>query len=292
VKLPFLFPAGEQLLRRSTGSHRRSKQRAQRDAWADGTMRAVAAAIDVRTARNVELLIAPLWSVYGSRAGENHIYIRTSPEEIVVTWNTVRRKLPNVGYDSEGPNEFQAVLKKTGQIVFSYRRVPERDGIVGVFPGGGGEFSRVDRLDDGADDAPSEVDVLSASIADAGTLLRFSLSMAQPVPERLEGGSLSYTFTLTSGGAECTIVLRVGEGGGRGGGSARSASSNCVEAPPRSAGYQCRPSLGLVPVEDGARRSCEVSWRATVARTPTAISLRDLPPTAKDDVGSDSPARR
>jgi hypothetical protein len=295
VKLPFLFPfAGEAwsyVFVNSTGSFSfgrpETASNSERDAWADGTMRAVAAAIDVRTARNVELLIAPLWSVYGSRAGENHIYIRTSPEEIVVTWNTVRRKLPNVGYDPEGPNEFQAALKKTGQIVFSYRRVPERDGIVGVFPGGGGEFSRVDRLDDGADDAPSEVDVLSASIADAGTLLRFSLSMAQPVPERLEGGSLSYTFTLTSGGAECTIVLRVGEGSGRGGGSARSASSNCVGAPPRSAGYQVQGRrLDLFLSKTALDDPAKFSWRATVARSDRD-GRNDPPPTVKDDVGSD-----
>jgi hypothetical protein len=234
----------------------------ERGGWADGTVRAAGAAIDVRSVVGEELVIAPLWSIYGSLPHENAIHVRTSADEIVVTWNTVRRKIPNAGYDPLGPNIFQVVATSSGEITFHYRQTPEKDGVVGIFPGGFDDIQILDRTRDPNGDAGREVDILSAEVSEAGTVLTFSLTLAAPVPDRLDDDdSASYRFTLLTGGADCTLGLRVDANG-------RSASTNCAGAPPRSAGYQVSGRrVDLLVSKVALDDPSDVTWRAEVTRS-------------------------
>jgi hypothetical protein len=282
VDVPFDLPFGGSQWRslwvNSTGTisfgRPDAETNGERGGWADGTVRASGAAIDVRSAVGEELVIAPLWSIYGSLPQENAIHVSTSPDEIVVTWNTVRRKIPNAGYDPLGPNVFQAVATSSGEITFHYRQIPEKDGVVGVFPGGVDDVRILDRARDPNGDADRDVDILSAEVSEAGTVLRFSLTLAAPVPDRLDDDeSASYRFTLHTGGADCTLGLRVGANG-------RSASTDCAGAPPRSAGHQVSGRrvdllVSKVALDDPA----DVTWRAEVTRS------RPDEETVSDEIG-------
>ncbi|MEX2530519.1 MAG: hypothetical protein WD960_07090 [Gemmatimonadota bacterium] len=269
VEIPFEFPfAGSRwtsLWVNSTGTlsfgRPDAETNGERGGWADGTVRAVAAAIDVRSAVGEELLIAPLWSIYGSLPHENAIHVRSSGDELVVTWNTVRRRIPNAGYDPLGSNVFQAVLTEDGEITFHYRQTPEQDGVVGVFPGGFGEFQPLDRAEDPNGDADGEVDILSAEVAEAGTAFRFSLELAARVPDRLGEGSASYDFTLSMGDADCSLSLRVDDDG-------RSSRTDCAGAPPRTAGHRVSGRrvdlfVSKIALDDPA----DLTWRAEASRS-------------------------
>ena len=266
VKLPFEFSfAGSnwsEIFVNSTGSLSLGRPETElyneRNPWADGTMRAVAASMDVRAVAGAEQTIAPLWATYGSIPADNQIYTKAAPDELIVTWHVIRRKLPDVGYDPEGPNEFQAVLSKTGQIDFNYQRVSERDGIAGIFPGGSPSFSVVDRAGDPQGDADPSIDILGAEVAEGGTILRFSLLMAQPVQPTVSSGSISYTFLLRFGSHECSAALTVG--------LTASASSNCSGATPKSAAFQIQGRRVDVFLSKSALDTDHFSWSASVRR--------------------------
>lgn len=269
VEIPFAFPfAGSEwrsLWVNSTGTlsfgRPDAETNGERSGWADGTVRAVAAAIDVRSAIGEELLIAPLWSFYGSLPEENAIHVRSTDDELVVTWNTVRRRIPNAGYDPLGSNVFQAVLTADGEITFHYRETPERDGVVGVFPGGFGEFQPLDQAEDPHGDADAEADILSAEVAESGTAYRFSLLLAARIPDRLGEGSASYDFTLTMGDADCSLSLQVDEDG-------RSSRTNCAGAPPRTAGHRVSGRrVDLFVSKIALDEPAQLTWRAEATRS-------------------------
>jgi hypothetical protein len=182
---------------------------AARDPWADGTLRAVASAIDSRAAAGLERMIAVLWSTWSYT---DAIYVNTSSTNCLVTWEVERYESPYIGYRSLGTNLFQARIYPSGVIDLSYIRVPERDGIVGLFTGSVTNGARLDHVDD-ADDAPNDsVEIRSVDVDDFGSLLRFTLTMQTNVPLSVATGFIDYRIFVRLNGTECGIYARVAGG--------------------------------------------------------------------------------
>jgi hypothetical protein len=108
----------------------------ERNTWPDGTMQSVAGSINDRATAGQERMICALWGLYDPRDERTQMFLRQSAREFVVTWKTRRYSWFGEGYEPLGPNVFQARLTPDGSIAFSYQKVSEKDGIVGVFPGG------------------------------------------------------------------------------------------------------------------------------------------------------------
>jgi hypothetical protein len=138
VDLPFAFPfAGKTwktLYVNNNGNLSFEKSEAdyirERWPWSDSGMRSMAAAIDSRSVAGQEQMIAVLWAVYDLR--RTQVNICKAADQLAVTWRVSRE-----GGDmpAAGENVFQARLAKSGVIEFAYAKVPERDGIVGLFTG-------------------------------------------------------------------------------------------------------------------------------------------------------------
>ncbi len=86
-------------------------------------MRAVAAAVDSRSAAGLEAMIAVLWALYEEVA----ISVDSSPTRVAITWDAVRIIPRNHHYEPAGPNVFQVRLYPSGVIELAYRKVPERE---------------------------------------------------------------------------------------------------------------------------------------------------------------------
>ena len=179
----------------------------QRDPWSNGTMRSVAAAVDSRSAAGLEAMIAVLWALYGETA----VSVATSPAQVVITWDAFRHN-----YEPAGPNEFQVRLYPSGVIELAYRRVSERDGIVGLFHGPGARGGVLSAATDDSGDAPNAtLDIISAELVDHGSTVIASVTMADDIPDRVSSGQLSYRFHLGGFGGPCAVGLTVGATGRR-----------------------------------------------------------------------------
>ena len=178
----------------------------QRDIWADGRMRSVAAAVDSRSATGFEAMIAVLWAIYG----EAIVSVDASPARVAITWEAVRPIPRNHYYEPAGPNTFQVRLYPSGVIELAYRQVPERDGIVGLFHGTGARGGVLGTATDDVGNVRNAiVDVVSAELVDNGSTVIASVTMAADIPERVSSGSLSYRFYLDFGTDICAVELRV-----------------------------------------------------------------------------------
>ena len=126
--LPFPFPFGGKIWREvfinGAGNLSFGRPEAElypeRDTWPDATMQSVCA----------------LWAINAPQEEKTQMYFRQSAKEFVVTWNTERYQWFGEAYLPLGRNVFQARLIPDGSIELSYQKVSEKDGIVGVFPGG------------------------------------------------------------------------------------------------------------------------------------------------------------
>ena len=144
----------------------------ERDPWSSGTMRAVAAAVDSRSAAGLEAMIAVLWALYGEAA----VSVDSSPTRVAITWDAVRKD----SYDPLGPNVFQARLYPSGAVELAYREVSERDGIVGLFHGAEARGPVLSAADDDAGDAPNAtLDIISAELVDNGSTVIASVTMGR-----------------------------------------------------------------------------------------------------------------
>jgi hypothetical protein len=99
-------------------------------------MQSVGGSINDRSTAGQELMISALWPINAPEEEKTQMYLRQSAREFVVTWKTERYQWFGEGYRPLGPNTFQARLTPDGAIALSYQKVSEKDGIVGVFPGG------------------------------------------------------------------------------------------------------------------------------------------------------------
>ena len=238
-----------------------------RRAWAAGTMRNVAAAVDSRSAAGLEAMIAVLWAVYGETA----LSVDSSPERVAITWNALR-VAPNGyhSYEPIGPNVFQVRLYPSATVELAYREVSERDGIVGLLQGAGDRGRVLSAVDDEAGDVrrgPNDtVDIVSAELIDNGSTVIASVTMADDIPDRVSSGAVSYRFFLDFADLDsdsCVLELRVDASGRTPGGS-------CGARPRSSAGYtvqgsklEIQISKILIPDDRTVSRYLDAVWWGT-----------------------------
>ena len=268
ISLPFVFPFAGRTWTRVHANRNGNLSFAapetthweQRDPWADGTMRSFAAAVDSRSATGFEAMIAVLWAIYGEAA----VSVDSSPARVAITWNAARPTPRSVYYEPAGPNVFQVRLYPSGVIEFAYRRVSERDGIVGLFHGTGARGGVLSAAEDDSGDVPNAtVDIVSAALVDNGSTVIASVTMADDIPDRAASGSINYRFNLDFDGSTdaCTVQLSVGASGRR---RARTWGGCGDGASPKRVGYTVQGPTLEIPIskilipEDRA-----VQWRVS-----------------------------
>ncbi|MBL8795314.1 MAG: hypothetical protein JNM56_15520 [Planctomycetia bacterium] len=176
----------------------------QRQPWPSGGMRSAAAALDARASAGLEKTIAVLWATYDSNAKLGRVFAQSEAERLIVTWNVPRA---NIGHVVNGPNAFQVRLYRTGVIEMAYSQVKEADGIVGLFTGQAVKGEALDRWE-AKDKAPeANVDVASVDVHDAGTNLRFVITMRNDVPAKVLTGMLEYRLMLHSASCEGQVSV-------------------------------------------------------------------------------------
>lgn len=212
VPLPFPFPfAGkkwDEVYINTQGSltfgEPETKLYTERETWADGTMRSVAAALDVRAVMGRERMIAPFW---GLNAPEGiKVFVASAAREFVVTWDSIRYQFPNEAYKPLGRNAFQAHLTRDGAIEFRYQGIAEKDGITGVFTGAEAAGKRIHHVG-------AQGPVAAFDIYDDGAAIRFAFTMNEDVPERLVDGSTTYFVELQGSQGPCKLGLNVTDKG-------------------------------------------------------------------------------
>ena len=178
----------------------------QRSTGSNGTMRAVAAAVDSRSAAGQEAMIAVLWALYRRTA----ISVDSSLKRVAITWNADRRN----SYKPVGPNEFQVRLYPSGSVELAYRKVSERDGIVGLFHGAGAHGDALSAATDNSGDVPHTfLDIVSAKLVDNGSTVIASVTMADDILAQVSSGRISYQFRF---GSACRVEVEVRTMGRRG----------------------------------------------------------------------------
>ena len=253
IALPFAFPfAGRTWTRVHANTNGNVSFAApetthwkQRDPWADGTMRSVAAAVDSRSAAGVEAMIAVLWAIYGGAA----ISVDSAPERVAITWDAVARN-----YEPAGPNVFQVRLYPSGAIELAYRRVSERDGIVGLFHGTDARGPTLGAVDDPVGDVSNPtVDIASVELVDNGSTVVASVTMAADIPARVSSGSVEYRVFLDFDGKSCAVGLQVNTTGRR--------ELNWCGAAPSVVGYRVQGATLEVPISKTLLNDARtVSW--------------------------------
>jgi hypothetical protein len=195
--LPFPFPFGGKIWREvfinGAGNLTFGRPEAEiypeRDTWPDATMQSVGGSINDRAAAGEELMICAFWAINAPQDEKTQIYFRQSVKEFVVIWKTERYQWFGEGYRPLGKNVFQARLTPDGSIQLSYQKVSEKDGIVGVFPGG--FYGKpIASLDGGA---------VEASLS--GGTLRFSFARQK---------ATQYQVLLSDGANTCEIGVDLG----------------------------------------------------------------------------------
>ena len=218
VDLPFRFPFADRTWDRvyANANGHVSFQRPEsenwweRDPWADGTMRSLAATIDSRSAAGLEAQIAALWAIYG----DVRLSVNAAPSRVVFTWSANR---PEPGYKFNaplGPNVFQARLYASGRIELAYRAVAERDGFVGLFRTLTGRGPILDAPAERAGDVEEPaVDITGLELVDAGSTLLFRMTLAEDVPEAVDDGEIDYRIFPSFGEYDCRLGLEVNAAG-------------------------------------------------------------------------------
>ena len=215
ISLPFAFPFAGQTWTRVHANRNGNVSFAapetthwkQRSSWSNGTMRAVAAAVDSRSAAGLEAMIAVLWALYRDTA----VSVASSPTRVAITWKAAVRI---DAYEPVGPNEFQVRLYPSGSVELAYRKVSERDGIVGLFHGAGAHGDALSAATDESGDVPHTfLDIVSAQLVDNGSTVIASVTMADDIPAQISSGHVTYGFSL---GSVCRVNVHVRTMGRRG----------------------------------------------------------------------------
>ncbi|HLJ50357.1 MAG TPA: hypothetical protein VKU01_30300 [Bryobacteraceae bacterium] len=248
----------------------------ERETWPDGTMRSMASIFDVRAISGERPMIVPLWGL--NSADSTHIYTHSSRKDFVVTWRAVRYQAAHEGYDPLGESVFQVRLGRDGSIEFRYGTVAEKDGIVGLFCGRNSAGKVLDRLD--VPPHPNlrpEVDIRRVEVEERGIDVRFSLTLAGPLPPKLAEGNLLYGIATMTKGEGNVMRLTVDSSGAK-------SDPFCVVINPRDqvTGTDCVASMIAIP----GNRSIEFylpkialkdpsrfEWKAEISGTGSATPL-------------------
>ena len=219
IDLPFPFPFGGRTWTRvyanASGNisfHRPERDNwPSRDPWPNGTVRGVAMSVDSRSALRLELMIAPLWALYR----DVMVSVDSSSAGVTLTWRG-QRDLHD--YEPLGENEFQARLRPSGVVEFAYRKVPERDGIVGLFHGGDAQAATLDVLTDAVSDVSlGMLDIVQAELVDNGSTLIARIEFTDDIPQVVPRSHISYTLHLTfltfRHLVDCSVGINVGQAG-------------------------------------------------------------------------------
>ena len=217
IPLPFELPFGgevrHELFVNSAGNltfgRPEARVYADRDTWAGGTMQSVAGSLTDRAAAGQEQMIAVLWGLYSPDPARSRIFLRRSAVEFVVTWQVERYIWFGEGYTPLGLNVFQARLTPDGIIDFTYDKVAEKDGIVGLFYGAPQTpaFATLTPPSVEAPDPRLQIGSVTASLA--GSTLRFSFQMKSPVVTEVPQGTLWYRVFVDQGSHGCEIGFSV-----------------------------------------------------------------------------------
>jgi hypothetical protein len=199
----------------------------QHDPWSDGGMRSVAAAIDSRSAAGLEQMISVLWGTYDPDSHRSQISIRQSNDVLVVTWNVTRI---NWGQTPAGVNIFQARLFKSGVIEMVYPRVFESDGIVGLFTGQPVTGRSLHHWQHTGKADPS-VDIDSTDIYDAGSVLKFVITMKNDAIANVRTGTLDYRCLIHRNGFGDQVAVSVTDTQG---------ATSSLDPSPTAVGFQIR----------------------------------------------------
>ena len=212
VDLPFPFPFAGRTWTRvyANGTGNLSFYRPEdenwpnRSPWSAGTVRHVAAAVDSRAVAGFESMIAALWAIYEDVT----VSVDSSSAGVTVTWRGGRR---DHGHVPLGENEFQARLRPSGAVELAFRKVAERDGIVGLFHGADARGASLDVLTDQAGDVSHPMlDIVRAELVDNGSTILARIELAAG---RAAGRSTEFDFLRGQAGV-CRLGLRVGHQGG------------------------------------------------------------------------------
>lgn len=258
VALPFAFPFGGKSWdslyvnyfgNLSFGRPEGDVYWAERSPWPDGTMRSLAATLDARAASGQEYIIAALWNYYHEEE-PGSITVDSDAGSLIVTWN-VRRMDGRIGFEEKTkPGLFQARLEPSGAIELRYKSLPERDGIVGLFPGvAGNTGTRLDHLDDPADAPHASVEIRAVDVYDQGTVLNFALTMESDLPARAEQGELMHRIFLEYGEKRCAVYTSLK--------STLTAASDCGFTPGVSVSGK---QLNLLVPRSGLGGATTVRW--------------------------------
>lgn len=227
-----------------------------RSPFSRGTMRSVAAAVDVRSAGGMEAMIAVLWAIY-EETEETVVSVDSSPARVAITWNALRMIPRNHYYEPLGRNVFQVRLYPSGVVELAYQEVSERDGIVGLFQGTGARGKVLSAASDDLGDVPNAtLDIVSAELVDNGSMVIGSVTMADEIPESVPSGTLAFYFTLNSDGGSCRVGLRVRATG-------RKAWTSCNSTLEGDVPYTVQGSTVEVPISKLLHLERAVSWRVT-----------------------------
>ena len=257
ISLPFVFPFAGRTWTRVHANRNGNVSFAvpetthweYRNPWSNGTMRTVAAAVDSRSAGGLEAMIAVLWALYEETA----VSVDSSPGRVSITWNSVRKIPRNHYYEPLGRNVFQVRLYPSGVVELAYREVPERDGIVGLFPGMGVRGKVLSAATDEFGDVPNAtLDIVSAELVDNGSVVIGSVTMADDIPESISSGTLSLYFTLSSEDDSCRIGFSIRATG-------REAMTSCGA----SGGFTVQGPTAEILISKFLHLESAVSWRVT-----------------------------
>ena len=215
--IPFGFPFGGSTWREvfvnSAGNLTFGRPEAElyqeRETWPDGTMQALAGALNNRAAAGQEKMICAFWGLYAPDDSKSSVFVRENAREFVVTWQVERYLFFGEGYRSLGPNFFQARLTPDGAIEFRYHRITEKDGIVGLFFGGV-EAKRLDTLVAAEEASDPRIKIRAVEAALSGTTLRFTFLMYAPIMTSVPEHRLWYYVLLKGGARTCEIGVEVG----------------------------------------------------------------------------------
>ena len=278
VPIPFSFPFGDKkwnhLYVNVNGNisfeQPESAYWPERDPWADGGMCSVAAAIDSRSVAGMEKMIAVFWG-NNTLPKTSRMSFRTNRNSIAITWNVSRMPW---GQAVSGENTFQARLYSSGVIEFAYPKIAERDGIVGLFPGKAVAGKQLAHWVSNATAVDPSVDIDSADVYDAGSVLDLAITMKHDALTNVDSGSLEYGCSINHDGWKDPVSVSVSD---------KQSMSCWLLCEPLTGGWHIeghRVDMFVSKVLLAGCQTCSVAWGTAWRGKPGRFtgSGDDLPP--------------
>jgi hypothetical protein len=261
VAIPFAFPFGgkswDRVFVNMDGNISFEKPESDywpdRNPWPDAGMYSVASAIDSRSAAGFEKMIAVFWGPY-QNPSVSQISILLQPDRLIITWNMTRAAW---GQAVLGVNTFQARLYASGVIEFTYPHVAERDGIVGLFPGREVSGNQLSHWEFKGKAPHPAVEIESADVYDAGTVLDLAITMKQDALTSVDFGTLDYRCWLDHDGVKDMVSVSISD---------QPRMSCWLVASPRTGGWRIsgrRVDMFISKIPLAGCQQCSVSWDVT-----------------------------